>query len=486
MSHLRRTRARRWRHRRLLALTFLCLALSLGCDPDEDDEPPILQPGDPLANVETWRERFEETPADDPAAARAREVFARVREASGQDAELVVLEMGDRLVAFALADPAVVLSRAALDFCYRVQTPEQGDDRLAFLLGHELAHLKNGDFWHASAFATVQELRGEDEINEMLRAVLAENFRDRQKAEYRADDEGALALVMAGYDPATLFEEDRTFFEQWVQAVPGMLTYQDSGHPTPAERGHLLRARLREVAKRVHLFHEGVEAYQAGDYQRAVSLFRRFRRDFEGREVLNNLALSHLKLAAARLADCDGKLVSRYFLPEALDDETLAGRTNLRGGPARSSPCFEITEYRGHMDEAIELLETAANRERGYLPARLNQVAAFVLDEQYARAAVAGIEAKEIAPEDPGALGADALASLVYDAAGSGLGELQALNKLEYLHRRFPDDPGIAFNLASALSYEGRLEEARPVWEDFLRVEPDGAWAEIAKEWLGE
>lgn len=472
--------------RGLRVLGFACLALSLGCDPAEDDETRLLQPRDPLASVEAWREVFDEIPGNDPAVIRAREVFERVRDASGHDAELVVLEMGDRLAAFALDDPAVVLSEAALDFCFQADTPEQGDSRLAFLLGHELGHLKNGDFWHASAFATVRDLRGEDEINEALRALLAENSRDRKKAELRADDEGALALVMAGYDPAILLEEDRTFFEQWVQAVPGVLTYQDSGHPTPGERGQMLQARLRKVAKQVHLFHDGVEAYQAGDYQRAASLFREFRRFFEGREVLNNLALSRIKLAAGELARCDGKLVTRYYLPEALDQETLADRVTWRGGRERSSPCFEVPEYRKHMDEAIDLLETAASREQGYLPARLNQVAAFVLDEQEARAAMAGIAAKEIAPDDSKALGADALASLVYEAAAAEFEELPALKKLGDLHRRFPDEPGIAFNLASALSHAKRLEEALPVWEDFLRIEPEGEWAKVARYWVGE
>jgi len=138
------------------------------------------------------------------------------------------------------------------------------------------------------------------------------------------------------------------------------------------------------------------------------------------------------------------------------------------------------------MDEAIELLETAANRERGYLPARLNQVAAFVLDEQYARAAVAGIEAKEIAPEDPGALGAQALAFLVWRTDHTEVEVRQALERLEALHRRFPDEPGIAFNLASALSFDGRLDEALPVWQDFLRIEPERSpWAEIARDRAG-
>ena len=458
-----------------------------GCSQD-DDEPGLLRQGPPLSSVAEWRKVYDEVPAADTSLVRAREVFEKVRAASGQDAELVVLEMGRGPVALALSDPAVVLSRAGLELCYGGVSPGEGDARLAFVLGHELAHLKNGDFWHASAFATARELEGEDEVTRALQALLEENSKDRKKAELRADDEGALALVMAEYDPRALFERDRSFFEQWVQALPGQVVYQDPKHPTPQQRSHLLRARLAEVVKKVHLFHEGVAAYKAGDYEEAAELFAKFRRYFSGREVLNNLALSHLKLAAGELASCDGTLVSRYYLPEALDDETLAERARLRGGLERSSPCFEGPEYRSRMNAAIELLETAARRDTRYLEARLNQVAAFVLDEQEARAALAGLEAAELAPEDPDALGARALASLVHSRVGGAFvpKERDVLQELEALHRRFPDEARIAFNLASGLSHDGRSDEARPVWQDFLRVEPEGPWAKIAEEWVGE
>lgn len=465
-----------------VAVLVTCLALGFGCGPGSSDE----HRGDPLSTLADWQ--YDEVPADDPAVARARAVFEGVRDVSGQHADLAVLELGRGPVALALADPAVVLSREGLELCYRGVSPAEGDARLAFVLGHELAHLKNGDFWHASAFATALELDGEDEVTRALQDLLAEDPQDRKKAELRADDEGALALVMAGHDPAALFGRGRSFFEEWVQAVPGLMAYQDPEHPTPEARARLLQARLADVVGRVHLFREGVAAYEAGDYERAVDLLSRFRRVFPGREVLSNLALAHLKLATEALAGCDGTLVTRYYLPEALDGETLADRARLRGGLERSSPCFENPAYRRHMDEATRLLRDAVARDPAYLPARLNLVAAFVLDEQGAQAFVAGDEAAKLAPEDPRALGAMATANLAYsDQGGTVLDEERVLGDLAALHERFPDERGIAYNLASALSRRGRPDEAEPVWRAFLRVEPpESAWADVAREWLRE
>jgi hypothetical protein len=61
------------------------------------------------------------------------------------------------------------------------------------------------------------------------------------------------------------------------------------------------------------------------------------------------------------------------------------------------------------------------------------------------------------------------------------------LDELGALRERFPEDPSIAFNLASALTYdpEHGLDEALPVWRDFLRLEPEGPWAAIARDWVG-
>jgi tetratricopeptide (TPR) repeat protein len=488
----------------VLALV-LGLASCADCSSHDSDEPGLLRQGDPLSSVAEWRKVYDEVPAAETALARAREVFEKVRAASGQDADLVVLEMGRGPVALALSDPAVVLSRAGLDFCYEGVSPGVGDTRLAFVLGHELAHLKNGDFWHASAFATARELEGADEVNRALRALLAEDSKDRKKAELRADDEGALALVMAEYDPRALFDRDVTFFEEWVQAVPGLPAYQDAEHPTPAERARLLQARLAGVVGKVALFDQGVAAFREADelastaseagpppelaakYEEAVKDFDAFRRVFPGREVLSNLALAHLRLAAGRLAACDGSLVRRYYLPTALDPVTLAARARLRGERDYSSPCFENEAYRRHMTEAIRLLEDAAARDSEYRPARLNQVAAYVLDEREASAADAARQARERWPDDPKVAAAWTGAFLAYLDRGSTYFDPEKLfEEIRSLHRRFPDEPGISFNLASALSLDGRLEEARPVWREFLRVEPDGAWAEIAKEWLGE
>jgi tetratricopeptide (TPR) repeat protein len=485
-----------------LALLGLLALVLLAC---EEEPPRLLQQGDSEAMASAWLEVFDEMPADDPLVARARGVFERVREVSGTHADLVVLEIPGAPLALALADQTVVLSKGGLEFCYHEVPPEAGDARLAFLLGHELAHVASNDFWHASAFGTVQDVEDPTERAERLQELLRQDARDRQVIELKADDQGMLALIQADYDPRPLLEGDRTFFEDWVGGLVGSTAYDDPNHPGVQERADFLRERLKQVAAMEKVFERGVEAFRRAEelasteeedqvppevwaaYEEAVKAFDAVRRVFPGREVLSNLALAHLRLAAGRLADCDGSLVNRYYLPTAIDPVTLVSRARLRGERSYSSPCFENEGYQGHMREAIRLLEVAVARDSGYRPARLNLVAAYVLDERAAGAAEAARQARERWPDDPAVAAAWSGAILAYLDTGSTLFDPEkVVEEVRELHRRFPAEPGIAFNLASALSHDGRVEEARPVWEDFLRVEPDGPWAKIARDWVGE
>jgi tetratricopeptide (TPR) repeat protein len=434
----------------------------------------------------------------------ARDVFVRVREAAGTHAELAVLEIPGAPLALALADRTVVLSTGGLDLCYREVPPEVGDARLAFVLGHELGHVASDDFWHASAFDTVRGVEDPTQQAERLQELLRQEARDRQVLELKADDQGILALIQAGYGPRPLLDGDRTFFEEWVGGLVGSTAYDDPNHPGVRERADFLRERLKKVAAKVELFERGVEAFRraeelaaasapdvppevAAGYEEAVAAFDAFRRIFPGREVLSNLALARLRLAAGRLAACDGTLINRYYLPTALDPVTLAARARLRGERDYTSPCFENESYQRHMKEAHQLLEDAVARDTEYRPARLNQVAAFVLDEREASAADAARQARERWPDHPQVAAAWSGAFLAYLDTGSTLFDSEkVVEEVRELHRRFPDEPGIAFNLASALSRDGRVVEAQPVWREFLRLEPEGQWAEIARGWAGE
>jgi len=84
---------------------------------------------------------------------------------------------------------------------------ETGDSRLAFLIGHELAHLAKDDFWHGSAFAAVSSYKDETQVRRILTSQLEKtggslDFVKTQ--ELQADSYGIIYMTMAGYDPKAI------------------------------------------------------------------------------------------------------------------------------------------------------------------------------------------------------------------------------------------------------------------------------------------
>ena len=133
-------------------------------------------------SVSWWVQEFGEARPGDPLAERAAEVFDRLREAIAIRADLTVVGPAGAPYAVALPDDHVVLTRDALDLCYRGAPAEAGDARLAFVVGHELTHLDRGHFWHARAFTAMLRTEGEDDDLDALLEYL-----DRDADDVRRD-----------------------------------------------------------------------------------------------------------------------------------------------------------------------------------------------------------------------------------------------------------------------------------------------------------
>ncbi len=48
-----------------------------------------------------------------------------------------------------------MLSTKTLEICYKQTFLEIGDARMAFVLGHELGHMAEDDYWHFKTFMTL-------------------------------------------------------------------------------------------------------------------------------------------------------------------------------------------------------------------------------------------------------------------------------------------------------------------------------------------
>lgn len=474
----------------LLALPTLGIA---GCESSSNDlepaEPRILL-DDEWRSAERWIEEWEEAPARNPFVARAQGVFAKLRphfDFAGNRLVVVGPEgIGrgtDAPYAAALPDGNVVLNWAGLELCYQGVSLARGDSRLALVLAHELAHLQSRHQWFLDAAAMSLAFEGEDEVVRALRDDLGSSAQEVKKLELQADEMAVIGMLLAGYDPAVVLGKDESFFAEWVGTAKGQLAYQDERHPSPEQRDLNAKERLRRAAQKASVFHRGVEAVGEEDYEAAIAAFEDVELFFPSREVLSNLGLSHYQLAARVLGECDGTLITRWRLPVELDEETVLDRTTYRG--ETRSECYERDDYLAHLRPGEERLVKALEVDPDHPSALLNLIALYMLDDHPFKALSLAEHAIRVHADDSRFQMARAVVRVADELSQDRpIGDYAA--SLEDLHRRHPDDQVLAFNTARALSLAGEAERAEPIWRAFLELEPEGPWAEIAWDWLGE
>jgi len=347
----------------------------------------------------------------DPAKlARVYGVFENVRavadKSSGLWPELVVVDDKQQAAAFVLADGSIVLSQRALDIITEGVEPSLADARLAFILGHELAHLAANDFWDheiGAAFA------GRPPTAEVTAAL--EVTSDKQKKELKADDLGFVYAALGGYQVEQLVRSSsatQDFLTYWTEQIGAQA---DTTYPSAAARSELLRVRLEDRLQTLHAFHFGVRLVHSGRYREGLALLREFQQQFPSREVFNDLGYGHLQQALEKMPP---ELAYHYWLPGVSDLYTPLSRLTLRAAVATQVRAqWRIPPVaREDLLDAARYFELAIAKDPRYAPAHVNLAMTHLLlglepraprtsAAQLLRAESASAAAQALAPNDP-------------------------------------------------------------------------------------
>ncbi|GAB6067129.1 hypothetical protein JCM13664_04470 [Methylothermus subterraneus] len=397
-------------------------------------------------------------PDQDARAALAQRVFERVRAAADKSPrrtpKLVVIAGATDAWAIALPSGHIVLSRKGLELCFKDADPQTAEARLAFILGHELAHLAHDDYWHHE----VESFLAKAPDTQKIAHFLDQSFEARQ-AELAADDKGYLYAAMAGYPVERLVDSKTDFFTFWMQQTQARIT---SSHPFPEDRAALLRERLKMLQEKLAFFDMGVRLAHFGRCADGMYFLQEFKRVFPEPAVLNNLGVCALQLALQEMPKAQ---VQFYWLPFLLDVETRAPRTRGAGvEPARrflKDFQADSPQAQSHLKEAAEYLEQAVAAAPDYLTARLNLAAVRLYQGRPHQARATLAEALELNPNDWQAKMLDALA--LYEQSESGIDLWPAaIQRLEVFAGDTP--PAWRYNLARLLELRPRPQEAQDLW----------------------
>ena len=431
------------------------------------------EPPNPKSQVGFYLKNYggESDRQTDPQVKRTYEIFERVRQVTdnlGQRLpQLKIVNSDNNPWAIALPDGFIVLSRRAVEIAYRDARPEEGEARIAFILGHELAHLNKDDFWHLNVYSTLAD--DPDPEAARLRRDLetgsdATGARSAARMkEAQADDQGFVYAALAGYRVDTLLDQADTgkedFFHYWMTQTQ---TSVDDAHPSPPERAKLIRTRLGEVHKKLEFFYYGVRLTHFGAYEDAEYFLREFQHVFAGREVANNLGYGYLQRARRLMPT---SLAYRYCLPTLLDTETRVATLALRSGEAGTAT--ELSDQaRDLLKVAVDNFKRATEADATYLPARLNLAATyFYLGEIYhARAVIE--EAFKLAPADGEVQNLRAL--ILYQEGWNSDTWPKAVEIMESLVNQPQPPVCLTYNLAQILDERQRHAKAEAVWKTLV------------------
>jgi len=416
---------------------------------------------------------------------RAKRVFGRVLavadKRSNYTPKLLIISEATDPWAMCLSNGTVILTQKGLEFCYQDTDEASGDSRLAFVLGHELAHLAENDFWEWSAFETVKQLGSKERgLQKLLDQLKKPGDREeRKKKELKADEYGLLYALIAGYDPKAIADEKgKNFVQEWVNQITGEIAYSDEYHPAPQQRAAFLLAHMQKISNKLYLFHFGVRLYQLGRYEEALDFLKAFQNEFPCREVFNNIGLTHYQLALNALAMYDKDRAYRYKLSGILDTETraekLVRRNLLSEKEARE-------RFRKHIGKAIECFKKARDNDLSYMPARVNLSSAYILKGSYAKAIGVLKDVLNIRMDLPEALNNQAIAKYLDRMSDKLDFTEQTIRALQKLTKEYPKHSGGFYNLGRILAENGKMSEARVTWEKYLSLSSSNVYAEAIR-----
>lgn len=410
---------------------------------------------------------------NDPRVKRVDDVFQRLKKVAdiGESAPTRLFFIADARAAYALTlpDGGIIINSITLDICYGREVPGKrdnrkksnaGDQRIAFILGHELAHLANRDFGSYKTLLALQE-EGDKKTQKELYKFFETSPTYEKGKELAADSKGAMLAAMAGYKIAPLLGGKNSFLRQWVKRVG-----ENPSYPEVEKRVKSVQIQLQAVKEKVRLFKAGILFLQMGKYADGAAAFREFSSFYPAREVFNNIGVCYLNSALDRLFREFGEEYFRFRLSTAIDYSTAPDDFKFRG----EGDYLKDKYISKNLNRAEEYFQLAVRRDPNNRACRYNLSALLILKREYAAALA---QCNDILKEDEYDVKAlnNKIIALYYLGKEEGLhSSKKALTLLQKAHLLEEKNFEVLYNLA-ALSHESKhSDEVKSLWKKYLNL----------------
>lgn len=357
-----------------------------------------------------WKAAFQQVlPSENADVALAEEIFNRVRFASNiashQPIRLLITSENPigTLLTISLEDGTVVLSLQALQ---EILATENGSHKLAFVFGHELAHIEN----NIKLSHLQTNLRNETKLRHISYFMKSETEHENKQQfdtiaaeELLADKLGIMNMLMAGYEPTYIFagECESSFFAKWQELLDSYTRGQSAVDIT--HRCQIIAKELTVLDEKGPLFEIGLNFLIAGYYHEAINAFEEMLNSYKGREIYLNLGMAYHKLA-----------IEDYKPSEA--DRSLPFQCSVLIDPLyrakiRSAVDKNKNRFTSNINKAIDFYKAAIEKDKHYSNAYANIGCAYLLQGKNSFSMGYLQEALEHDPDNPYLLNNYAIAS---------------------------------------------------------------------------
>ena len=410
-------------------------------------------------------------PDDYPLIERVNSIYPKVKRAiltqGIQSAELIILDTVSRPWAISLPDNNIILSIGAVEICYKNVSLPQGDARIAFILGHELAHINNNEFWSHFLIRRLTDNESDDNyLNKINNFSTIEQdvygsltHQARKINELKADDLGFIYASIAGFDVWDgLIANQRSFFDVWsaeTGADPKSQSHQDN-----AIRHEMLLNRFQMLMQDSKFAQFAIILSQIGRYRDAGDLMEMLIEDYPSAQL--STALAQVKIMTA-LNEFSNKQAGLLLLP-VLEDQH--GMEQFE----KSLTTDKLFRARENLSQAKQHLDYALDLSPDYLPALINlAIANYYLEEPYqARAAI-----EQVHKFQPDLWYVSMLRNLIILKQEIEIDMWpRTVTKLEALHKVNPQQNILKYNLAALYLSRNRRPEANNHLADIFQTEP--------------
>jgi len=415
---------------------------------------------------------------DDVHAKKYRTIFERVRnvadESSNRIPRLILLKENVSPYVFSLSDGSIIICKKVIDLCYFQVDESLGDARMAFIIGHELAHLARDDFW-------LLDKRNFADSN------IIDNNKIQKNQEIRADAYGFIYASIAGFPVNKMVENKKIdFFYEFSDYISernktnSMQTF--ASHPEPQYRGEALYQRILKVKENVEIYKSAIRLFQLGKYDLALDFFRYFCELYPSREVFNNMGLVHYEKAINMLAICDDDLAYRFYLINILDQRT---RAEMFLKQRSNEKCLQNESFKNEIEEAIRMFKRACKKDKNYLPSKINLSSALIATgyKPYYISAESILTEAQQKNNDKKILNN---LSLVRYLINPDYYYETAIKDLRNILAQYPDFYPAQYNLARMLSEKNGYDDLQSIqeWNTFLNMGSGGQYDYIAHRLL--